>query len=54
MIEIRFDHSHVNNYFIDTITVNLDDKEEKERIEILAKRLEGCLVDYPNKELAEK
>jgi hypothetical protein len=26
---------------IDTITVNLDDKEEKERIEKLAKKLEG-------------
>jgi benzoyl-CoA reductase/2-hydroxyglutaryl-CoA dehydratase subunit BcrC/BadD/HgdB len=55
MIEILIDHSYADDYFqIDTITVNLDDKEEKERIEKLVKQygLEGQLVD-PERELSK-
>ena len=46
MIEMLIDHSYEDDYFIiDTITVNIDDKAEKERIEKLAKKLEGGYAD---------
>ncbi|QUW22476.1 hypothetical protein JSQ81_02495 [Sporosarcina sp. Marseille-Q4063] len=48
MIEVIVDHSYAEDYFqIDTITVNLDDNVEKERIERSIKKsnLEGSLVD---------
>lgn len=48
MIEVLVDHSYEDDYFqIDTVTVNLDDKEEKERIEkaVIKSSLEGSLVD---------
>ncbi|MCM3598711.1 hypothetical protein M4D55_23410 [Metabacillus idriensis] len=48
MIEVLLDHSYEDDYFqIDTITVTILDKAEKERIEKLVKQhgLEGKLVD---------
>lgn len=48
MIEVVVDHSYEDDYFqIYTITVNLEDIQEKERIEkvIKEKGLEGRLVD---------
>lgn len=55
MIEVLLDHSYVDDYFrIDTITVNISDKKEKERIENLIKKhgLEGELVWPDGRELA--
>ncbi|WP_332632034.1 hypothetical protein [Halalkalibacter flavus] len=48
MIEVLIDHSYEEDYFmIDTITVNLKNKEEKERIEKVIKELglEGKFVN---------
>ncbi|QGH34621.1 hypothetical protein GI584_11515 [Gracilibacillus salitolerans] len=54
MILVTIDHSYVNDYFqIDTIEVNLDEEEEKVRVEKLAKKLEGALVD-PDRLLSQR
>ena len=56
MIEIVLDHSYEEDYFqIDTITVKLDDQEEKSRIEkvIKEKGLEGQLID-PDRQFGER
>jgi UDP-glucose 4-epimerase len=48
MIEVVIDHSYEDDYYqIDTITVNLADIEEKQRIEKVVKerKLEGILVE---------
>lgn len=49
MINVLIDHSYADDYFmISEITVNMEDKKEKERIKELAKELEGQLVDVDN------
>lgn len=56
MIEVLLDHSYEEDYFqIDTITVNLDDLKEKERIEkvIKEKGLEGQLIE-PDRFFSER
>ena len=48
MIEILLEHSYEEDYFmISEVSVNINDKTEKERIEKLVKKhnLEGTLVD---------
>jgi hypothetical protein len=54
MIEILLDHSYADDYFmISNIEVKINDAAEKERVENLAKRLEGQLVD-PDNELSKR
>lgn len=46
-IEVLIDHSYEEDYFlIDTVNVNLADEKEKERVDQLAKEIEGKLVDF--------
>jgi hypothetical protein len=48
MIEIIIDHSHEEDYFmISSVTVNIDDSNEKERVEKLVAKhnLEGASVE---------
>ncbi|GAM13414.1 MULTISPECIES: hypothetical protein [Bacillota] len=56
MIEILFDHSYEDDYYyLSTITVNIKDPIEKERIERLLKEcnLEG-MIEYPDSLLRKR
>ncbi|GIN59251.1 hypothetical protein J8TS2_35700 [Lederbergia ruris] len=45
-IEVLLDHSYEDDYFmISTITVNLKNEEEKERVQKISERMEDDFVD---------
>jgi len=45
-IDVLLDHSYEEDYFmISTITVNIKDETEKERVQKIAKKLEGAFVE---------
>ncbi|KRG15621.1 hypothetical protein ACA30_05915 [Virgibacillus soli] len=45
-IDVLLDHSYEDDYFmISSITVNLKNEEEKQRVQKIAERMEGDFVD---------